>query len=299
MIEMRDPSSMTLNNIAPDSRLIVFGDSYAANYHDVVRDYSADHYEKHLAFFDDMYDGVIPESWIEVIARKLKLSSIQYYSLIGSSIHYTMTKFIEYYLYDYRETDVIVISVTDLSRSPIVNNDVMFPTSSHAFSVYSEWLNRFSNFDSVQNIRQIYKNFHQKYHMTLDTKIGEIPTDIHSFILTLLGLPNVVVMTTIGSSYFDTFMSTVDMTKYKSKYYIEQSLGSISFNEYGYDTRYNDGTKLTYLSFIERYDGIDYRFNHISGCNHLVLGEMISECVCYDDIHKFDPNRFHKEIIVF
>lgn len=119
------------------SRLVIFGDSFAAERPD-------------------------SEAWPKLLAEKYGVPA-KYYSFPATNIEYTSIKLFQYLETDYKEDDIIVLVLTSSARAPIVHDDY-YPSWApmYKFSLLDpDFLENLGNKHVTQHM-----NEHKQYYET-------------------------------------------------------------------------------------------------------------------------------------
>lgn len=279
-------------------RLVVFGDSFAADYRNFIKR-AINNFGKMQGIHGRLYEclqkfhgnEVQHYSWTEMLSDRLGLSEVTYYSESGTSTHFTICRIFEYLMKDYRNDDVILVIMTEESRSPIYNEDIpAFQKCAVNLSIFNiDNIKRDRNKYGVDFFNDIYPSidFHKGFHKLIAADPME-SIDTYSLLMTLRSLPNRVVVVPMSDFHLNSPYDSLQFDPNQDKFFIGQSLIKVSLDEIA---------PLTVQEYFKDSDGIDLRFNHLSYCNHVAISEMIAECIAFKDISRFDVSRCHKNVV--
>lgn len=289
-----------MNNVSNQSRIVAFGDSYAADYSveaERLRNDDPTTYEQMVKFHlaKGNMETFSTYCWVNMLSDMLGVNGVTFYSKIGTSIQYTMVKLFEYIISDYDQNDIIIVCLTDPTRSPIVNDDCSWfhicasMLSSYAIHRLKGMVAEPGSFQD--NLKQGIA-FHEQYHLGLAVD-GGYSTDVYCLTDYLMSLPNTVVVLGTTDEIKNTKYDSLCLKNCNNKFFIRDTLIDVNLNEFSI----SGGKRLTKSEYFKQAGGYDLRFNHLSYENHVKLAEMVGSCILHGDVSEFDVTRFTKNIL--
>lgn len=229
-----------------NSRLIVFGDSFVAP--------PTVSQERH-------------KCWWELLAENLNSSDIINHGAQGTSVEYSIVKLFDYLISDgYKTTDVILFSISDPERFPLVSDQ------------YSHYLNKASRLVPHKYKKTLppdligtLGNFIELHDLTrTENSMKVLQTMIIS---TLDIIPNKTIVTSLHGVDIDTSV-------YINCYIFKQSLIQLSMEEF-FDLRYTPMPEVIsgFNQIFKNNNGVDTRVNHFNSQSHTKLFNMILQLI--------------------
>lgn len=214
-----------------------------------------------LVIFGDSFAAERPEphAWPKLLASKYEVP-VKYYSFPATNIEFTSTKLYEYLETDYRDDDIIVLVLTSSARAPIVH-DEYYPSWSpiYKFMLYDPDLISKMNMPALSKHMEEHLPYYETWQRFFNPAIHR--SICYMIERTIASLPNKKLILS-GFEDSDSQNQIVKMSCHP-----EGNLFAVSEQEYIHKVG------------IESFRGKDFRANHLSSDNHIILANYIYNCL--------------------
>lgn len=255
---------------------------------------------KKLVVFGDSfvnYDWVFKEteklSWCYFLSKKLSIPMINF-GISGSGLNYSMIKFVEYLnSNDYDKQDIIVWALTNEQR--LFSWSMPDPSMGIFYNLLDSLKYR-----SIEEVKWITKNkdhalwaMEKIYHPSINYSIIKILSFLKCWADNNLS-NNVIVLkcfqTLLGGEKISSLLNIIEPS---TNFFpiIDEPLSLVSSQEFS-----NSSLHEYMLNQNKKFPGLDYRVNHLSTINRLILSKKIFDVLNYKSVNCWKGSKFSRNI---